>query len=116
MNMKMEHGQRQRPPSGVSSAAWRRLTRFQQGVYRAVCRIPKGRTRSYQWVARRIGRPNAARAVGHALNHNPFAPRVPCHRVVRANGSLGGFARGPNAKRQLLVDEHALGNTGTLPI
>jgi methylated-DNA-[protein]-cysteine S-methyltransferase len=56
-------------------------------------------------VARRIGRPGAARAVGNALGRNPFAPRVPCHRVVRANGSIGGFAGGPDKKRRLLRAE-----------
>ncbi len=84
---------------------WRRLTRFQQQVYHAICAIPKGQTRSYQWVARRIGRPRAARAVGTALHRNPFAPKVPCHRVVRADGSLGGYARGLRTKRTLLRRE-----------
>ena len=92
-------------PDGVSQAAWARLTAFQQVVYRAVCRIPQGQTRSYQWVARRIGRPLAVRAVGNALHGNPFAPRVPCHRVIRSDGSLGGFAEGPDAKRRLLAAE-----------
>ena len=95
------------PPPGVDAAAWKRLTPFQRLVYQAVCRIPTGRVRSYQWVARRIGRPRAARAVGTALNRNPFAPRVPCHRVVRADGSLGGFAGGPARKRRLLRREGA---------
>ena len=95
------------PPLGVEPAAWNRLTPFQRLVYRAVCRIPKGQVRSYRWVARRIGRPRAARAVGNALNRNPFAPRVPCHRVVRADGSLGGFAGGPARKRRLLRREGA---------
>ena len=92
-------------PPGVSRTAWQRLTEFQRQVYRAVCRIPRGQTRSYGWIARRIGRPAAARAVGNALNHNPFSPRVPCHRVVRADGSLGGFAGGPAHKLALLKRE-----------
>ena len=95
-----------RPPRGVPRAAWVRLTRFQQQVYRAVSRIPKGKTRSYQWVAQRIDRPRAARAVGNALHRNPFTPRIPCHRVIRADGSLGGFSRGPAKKRRLLLAEH----------
>ncbi len=85
--------------------AWRRLTAFQRQVYRAICRIPRGQTRSYQWVAARIRRPRAARAVGTALHRNPFAPKVPCHRVVRADGSLGGYAHGPAKKRALLRQE-----------
>ena len=93
------------PPRGVSRAAWNRLTLFQQHVYRAICRIPRVKTRSYQWVARRIGRPRAARAIGNALHRNPFAPRVPCHRVVRSDGTLGGYSNGIIRKRALLQAE-----------
>ncbi len=94
-------------PRGVPADAWRRLSRFAQEVYRATCRIPRGQTRSYQWVAVRIGRLLAARAVGNALHRNPFAPLVPCHRVVKSDGSLGGYARGPARKRALLRRENA---------
>ena len=80
-------------------------TRFEERVYAIVRRIPKGQTRSYQWVAERLGNPGLARAVGHAPNRNPYAPRVPCHRVVKSDGSLGGFARGPAAKAALLKRE-----------
>ena len=93
------------PPAGVASASWMQLTPFQRQVYQAVSRIPKGQTRSYQWVATRIGRPQAARAIGNALQRNPYAPVVPCHRVIRSDGSLGGFANGPEAKRRLLQTE-----------
>jgi O-6-methylguanine DNA methyltransferase len=92
-------------PAGIPRRAWNGLTPFQREVYVAVSRIPRGQTRSYQWVAKAIGRPGAARAVGNALNGNPFAPRVPCHRVVRADGTLGGFAGGPARKRRLLLRE-----------
>ncbi len=95
------------PPRGVPKAAWERLTRFTRQVYRAACRIPTGQTRSYQWIARQIGRSQAVRAVGNALNRNPFAPIVPCHRVVRADGSVGGYARGVARKRALLRREAA---------
>jgi len=94
-----------RAPHGVPREAWARLTDFQQRVYKAVCRIPKGGARSYQWVAQRIGQPRAARAVGQALHRNPFAPTVPCHRVVRADGSLGGYVGGLTRKRELLQRE-----------
>jgi len=93
------------PSPRISQTTWARLTLFRQQVYRAVCQIPRGQTRSYQWVARRIGRPDAVRAVGNALRANPFAPRVPCHRVVRSDGSLGGFMHGVEAKRRLLDAE-----------
>ncbi|OGX29285.1 MAG: hypothetical protein A3B78_01185 [Omnitrophica WOR_2 bacterium RIFCSPHIGHO2_02_FULL_67_20] len=95
-------------PPGAPREAWARLTEFQRQVYRAVSAIPRGQTRSYRWVARRIGRPDAARAVGNALTRNAFAPRVPCHRVVRADGSLGGFAGGPKRKLALLKREGAV--------
>ena len=80
-------------------------TRFEEQVYALVRRIPKGRTRSYRWVAERLGNPALARAVGNALHRNPFAPQVPCHRVVKSDGSLGGFAGGVAKKRALLRRE-----------
>lgn len=82
-----------------------RLTDFQKAVYRVVADIPRGKTLTYRQVALAIGRPGAVRAVGSALNRNPFAPRVPCHRVVKSDGSLGGFAHGPQAKQALLKKE-----------
>ena len=94
-------------PQGVPVVEWAGLTAFQQHVYRVVCTIPTGETRSYRWVAQRIGRPGAARAVGNALHRNPFAPTVPCHRVVRADGTVGGFAWGQEKKRRLLEAERA---------
>ena len=94
-----------RPPPGISRTRWFRLTRFQQAVYRVVWTIPRGETRSYQWVAAMIGSPRAVRAIGNALHRNPFAPRIPCHRVVRADGGLGGFAGGIAKKRRLLTAE-----------
>ncbi len=80
-------------------------TKFEERVYAVVRRIPKGQTRSYRWVAERLGNPGLARAVGNALNRNPYAPHVPCHRVVKADGSLGGYAGGPARKRRLLQRE-----------
>ncbi len=97
----------QEVPHGVDAAAWAQRTPFEQAVYRTVAAIPRGQTRSYGWVARRLGRPGAARAVGNALHGNPFAPRIPCHRVVKADGTLGGFADGPRRKAALLRAEGA---------
>jgi len=79
-------------------------TDFETLVYAAVKNIPRGEVSTYGWVARRIGRPLAVRAVGNALHKNPFAPVVPCHRVVAKNG-LGGFAGGLERKRELLRRE-----------
>lgn len=81
-------------------------TAFERRVYAVVRRIPKGQVRSYQWVARRLGSPKLARAVGQALHRNPWPIRVPCHRVICSDGSLGGYAWGRAAKRRLLTQEH----------
>jgi O-6-methylguanine DNA methyltransferase len=83
---------------------------FEQSVWKACAAIPKGQTRSYGWIAKKIGKPKAARAVGQALGKNPFAPIIPCHRVVGADGSLTGYsaAGGRAAKRRLLMREGAL--------
>jgi methylated-DNA-[protein]-cysteine S-methyltransferase len=80
------------------------LTEFSKRVYEAVKTIPKGEVRTYGWVAEKIGKPGAARAVGNALNKNPFPIVVPCHRVIAKN-SLGGFAKGLGAKKRLLRSE-----------
>ena len=77
-------------------------TAFQQEVWRAAIEIPYGQPISYGELAVRIGRPNAARAVGGALGRNPLLIVVPCHRVVRGDGSLGGFGAGLPVKRALL--------------
>lgn len=81
------------------------LTEFEKKVYRASLDIPKGEVRSYKWLAIRAGSPKACRAVGNALNKNPYPILVPCHRVVRSDGSMGGFAGGVAAKKRLLLQE-----------
>lgn len=83
------------------------MTKFQQAVFNATKKIPKGETRTYKQIARAIGRPNAARAVGNALNTNRDKT-VPCHRVIRSNGDIGGFAFGSPKKKRLLLKEGAL--------
>lgn len=70
--------------------------------------IPYGETRSYAQVADAVGSPRAVRAVGTACRRNPLPIAIPCHRVVRSDGSLGQYAGGPTAKRRLLAVEHAL--------
>ena len=82
----------------------REPTDFQKKVYQAVKTIPKGQVRTYGGVAQRIGNPRASRAVGNALNKNPWPIIVPCHRVVAQNG-LGGFAKGLKKKIELLKRE-----------
>ena len=80
-------------------------TAFQQRVWADLRRIPPGETRSYLDIARAIGDPNATRAVGTANGANPIAIIVPCHRVVRNDGALGGYAGGLERKKALLAAE-----------
>jgi AraC family transcriptional regulator of adaptative response/methylated-DNA-[protein]-cysteine methyltransferase len=82
-----------------------RATAFQRRVWEALRRIPYGRTRSYAQVARAIGHPTATRAVARACATNPAALVIPCHRVVRADGGLGGYRWGIERKRALLERE-----------
>ena len=84
-----------------------RPTAFQERVYEVVKRIPKGEVRSYRWVAEQLGDPKLARAVGQALGCNQRSDLIPCHRVVRTDGSLGGYAWGLAKKRRLLAEERA---------
>ena len=86
------------------------LTDFEKSVLEATLAIPRGRVASYKEIAAAIGRPNACRAVGNALAKNPFAPMVPCHRVVRSDGGIGGYSAPGRSKRKLrmLKDEGAL--------
>lgn len=81
------------------------ISHFESLVYQACKEIPKGKVSTYGELARHIGHPQGYRAVGNALNKNPFAPQVPCHRVVTKNGLLGGFAFGVNKKIALLKGE-----------
>lgn len=81
----------------------KQITRFQQRVYDAITRIPRGRVSTYQLVAKFLGC-GAPRAVGQALRCNPYAPRVPCHRVIAADLKIGGFmgdVAGPAIRRKL---------------
>jgi len=82
-----------------------RGTHFQQLVWRALLRIPRGVTTSYAALGAAIGRPAAARAVGAAVGRNPVSVIVPCHRVLGSNGSLTGYAGGIERKRRLLALE-----------
>lgn len=82
-------------------------TEFQQSVWRALRAVPVGETTSYGEIAATIGAPGAVRAVGSANGANPIVVIVPCHRVVRSDGSLGGYGGGLDRKRWLLAHEHA---------
>ena len=82
-------------------------SRFEQSVWKACATIPKGEVRTYGWIAQKIGKPKAARAVGSALGRNPFAPIIPCHRVLRSDGGMGGYSGlgGIAKKKNLLKKE-----------
>jgi AraC family transcriptional regulator of adaptative response/methylated-DNA-[protein]-cysteine methyltransferase len=82
-----------------------RGTAFQEAVWRALRTIPPGETRSYGDIAAAIGHPGAVRAAGTANGANHVAVLIPCHRVIRADGSLGGYAYGADIKRTLLARE-----------
>lgn len=85
------------------------LTDFQVKVLLATYSIPKGKVLTYKELAKLAGRPKAYRAVGTALRKNPLAPTIPCHRVVRSDGTLGNYSNGGTAmKRKLLKRENAL--------
>jgi O-6-methylguanine DNA methyltransferase len=86
------------------------LTDFQLRVLEETLKIPLGEVRSYRWIATRVGCPKAVRAVGSALNKNPYPILIPCHRVVKSDGDTGGYARGKQVKRQLLAFEKRLKN------
>ena len=82
-------------------------TPFQISVWEALKTIPRGETGTYTEVAQHIGRPNGVRPVAYAIAKNPYAPEIPCHRVVRIDGGLGGYSGpgGIEAKIRLLREE-----------
>lgn len=111
--------------NGVASEAAREIRRYLEGgrdpdvevvlpeagftgrVWREIRRIPRGAVRSYKRIARAVGRPDAARAVGQACGRNPVPLVVPCHRVIASDGTLGGFSADLGVKRALLALEGA---------
>ena len=84
-------------------------TKFQLKVWNYLKKIPKGKVKSYLEVAKGIGKPKAFRAVANAVGKNPYPPLIPCHRVIRSDGSLGGYSGkgGIKEKRRLLLIEKA---------
>ena len=85
-------------------------TQFQLKVWNYLKKIPKGQIRTYSEVAKAINKPNSVRAVANAIAKNPYSPNIPCHRVIRSDGSLGGYSGkgGINTKRKLLKSEGIL--------
>ena len=85
-------------------------TKFQLKVWNYLNKIPKGKVKTYKQVAKGIGMPKAARAVANACGKNPYAPKIPCHRVIRSDGSLGGYSGrgGIRQKLRLLKSEKVI--------
>jgi len=80
------------------------MTLFAEKVYAIIKKIPKGKVLTYKKVARLAGKPKAARAIGNILNKN-HDPKIPCHRVIRSDGKIGGYNRGAALKRKILKSE-----------
>ena len=82
-------------------------TEFEIKVWKEIAKIPYGQTRSYKQLAIAIGKPNSSRAVANACGKNPYAPKIPCHRVIRSDGKLGGYSApgGLKTKKKLLKKE-----------
>lgn len=85
---------------------------FYERVWAVCCRVPAGKVTTYGAIARALGNPNGGRAVGGAMNKNPYAPKVPCHRVVGSDGSLTGYAGGLEQKVKMLQAEGVEVNGG----
>ena len=85
----------------------RKTTLFQRKVWLYLKKIPRGKVKTYSDVAKAIGKPLAVRAVANAIAKNPYSPRIPCHRVIRSDGSLGGYSGkgGVKTKKLLLKKE-----------
>jgi len=96
------------PPQATAFPLQVAGTPFQQRVWKALCAIPAGQTVTYGELARRIGSPRAARAVGAACGQNEIAWLIPCHRVVAADGGLGGYHWGQGRKAAMLAWENNL--------
>lgn len=104
------HGSGHHPQAPLD---WIGGTPFERKVWQALCRIPYGTTVTYGDIARQMGCPQGARAVGQACGKNPTAIVVPCHRVVGRNGSLGGYSGGIETKKALLrLEGIAVGEAG----
>jgi len=80
-------------------------TEFEKAVLMATLEIPRGKVSTYKRIAKRIGRPNAYRAVGNALHKNPLAPIIPCHRVIRSDGLIAGDEQSVKERRRRLLEE-----------
>ncbi len=81
-------------------------TDFERLVWDTLREVPYGETRTYKWMAQKVGKPHAFRAVGNALGKNPIPIIFPCHRIIESDGSIGGYSSGTDIKRRLLEIEY----------
>lgn len=81
------------------------MTEFERKVLKVVSKIPLGQVRSYKWVAKKVGRPRAFRAVANALKKNPYPLFIPCHRVIKSSKETGGYSLGKSLKVELIILE-----------
>ena len=86
------------------------LNAFDLRVLKEITKIPFGQVRTYKWVAKKIGSPKSSRAVGNSLKKNPYPLVIPCHRVIKSNGGLGGYSLGMQVKKDLIGLEKRLKN------
>lgn len=85
-----------------------KLTPLEKKVYAALLGIPLGEVRTYVWLARKVGKPRHSRAIGQILKRNPFPLFLPCHRIIKSSGQIGGYAFGTKTKKQLLSLERQI--------
>ncbi len=81
-------------------------TEFEKQVWLAIKDVPFGETKTYKWLAERLGTPGGSRAVGQALSKNPIPIVIPCHRIIESTGKIGGYSSGVDIKRRLLEMEY----------
>lgn len=81
------------------------LTPFERNVLKVALKIPLGETRTYKWIAEQLGKPGAVRAVGTALRKNPWPLLVPCHRVVKSDGTFGKYAGKDDGRKKELIEQ-----------
>jgi len=86
------------------------MTKFEKKVLMVVTKIPLGQVRSYKWVAQKVGKPFASRAVANALSKNKYPLFIPCHRVVCSSGEIGGYFLGKTMKKELIKLEQKIKN------
>ncbi len=88
---------------------------FNENCYALLRKVPRGKVTTYKAIANALGS-KAYRAVGNAMNKNPYAPKVPCHRVINSNGNIGGFALGKNKKINILNSEGIVIKSGKIDL